>query len=347
MKRISIDQLKENSVLAKPIYTENGVILIKEGTLLNANFINKISNINIEYVYIEDIDSVIETNEIIVSSLFKQEVADLLFISMGTIRDGYLTVDIKTVNKLEIIAKDIIDKPNIMKYLEDMNRQDSQLLIHSMNVCIVSIVIGEKMGYTDRQLKCLALGALLHDIGKTNVDYNYGDRGNLHKDQAYSKYKEHVRYGYQMMKDIPGVSLLSANIALTHHEKYDGTGFPLGKKNTATHEFARIVALADTYDNLLYEKTESIILQHYGIVEQIILRAYTWFDPEIIKLFRNAISPYPISTQVVLNDGRHGVVVKLNTDFPTRPIIGIKDIKTGLEIERIDLSQNLSLLIVR
>jgi len=345
MKREHVDKIEEGGILAKPIYTVNGVILMKEGTQLNKEYIQKIKSETIRYIYIKEVEqSALPTIQI--SDQFNQEIDTLLRTSMATMRDGYLTTDVKVVEKVEQVIQETLANTEIRLYLQKMKDQSNDLLIHAMNVCVVAVLIGKKMAYTDNQLKYLSLGALLHDIGKVSLEYCRNRTSETVKEYSYGEDKEHVRYGYTMLKEMPRMSLLAANIALTHHERYDGSGFPLGKKNTAIHEFARIVAVANKYDHLLNEEVEEEQLKHDEIVEQIISRAYTWFDPEVIKVFRHAISPYPLKTEVRLNDGRIGTVVQLNKAAPTRPIIAIKEAATGKEIERVDLSEALSLLII-
>lgn len=346
MRRIRVDKLKIEMVLAKPIYTNNGVILIKDGTALSAKYIEKIKTIDIDYIYIKDeISDGIEI-ESVISEKTKNETKKVLSESMSKMRAGYFSASEMIAQKVEMIIEEVVSNPRVMVSLQEIRNRDEYLHMHSINVCVISLLIGKKMDYNDAQLKHLALGAILHDLGKTKIEYDVTRYREDYVNQEFKIYKDHVRFGYEMIKAIPNASLLAANIALTHHEHYDGTGFPLGKKNTSIHEFARIVAVANEYDNLLYNLPEGQRIRHYEIVEMIVSRAYTWFDPDIIKIFRKSISPYPVSTGVLLNDGRLGIVAKLNDSFPTRPVIRIVDETTMKVVEEIDLSQNLNILIV-
>lgn len=346
MRRIKVDNLKAEMILAKPIYTNTGVILIKDGTSLTSKFIGKISASDIEYVYIKDTISNGIDIEALISDKTKNEMKLVLSDSIGKMREGYFNASDLIVRKVELVIAEVMSNPHVMVSLQEIRNRGEYLQMHSINVCVISLLIGKKMNYNDVQLKHLALGALLHDLGKTKIKYDVLRYREDYIDQEFKIYKDHVRLGYEMIKEIPNSSLLAANIALTHHEHYDGTGFPLGRKNTSIHEFARIVAVANEYDNLLYNLPDNTKMRHYEIVEMIVSRAYTWFDPDIIKIFRKSISPYPVSSGVVLNDGRVGIIARLNESFPTRPVVRIVDEASMTVIEEIDLSQNLNILIV-
>ncbi len=346
MRQVPVDKLKIDMVLAKPIYTQNGVILLKEETKLTNGFIDKIKSIEIDHIYIQDELSEGIEIESVISESTRIETKKMLTESMSKMRSGYFNASDAIIEKVEVIIDEVVSNPHVMVSLQEIRSREEYMHLHAINVCVISLLIGKKMSYNDAQLKHLALGALLHDVGKTQIDYEISRYREDYIDNELKIYKQHVRYGYEVIKNMPDSSLLAANVALTHHEHYDGTGFPLGKKNTSIHEFARIVAIANEYDNLLYNLPHGMKMRHYEIIELIVSRAYTWFDPEIIKVFRKSISPYPVSTGVVLSDGRSAIVTSINESFPTRPTVRVYEEATMEIIEVLDLSKNLSLMIV-
>lgn len=346
MRRINVEHLKESMVLAKPIYTNNGVILLKEGTILQDRLIQKILSIELNFVYIEDeISEGIEIEQVI-SDEIKATTKKVLGESLSKMRGGNFTASEAIAQKVEVIIEEVVSNPKVMVSLQEIRTKDEYLHLHAINVCVVSLLIGKKLGYNDTQLKHLALGAILHDVGKAQIDYDMTRYRDDYVDSEMKIYKEHVRLGYEIIKNMPGGSLLAANVALTHHEHYDGTGFPLGRKNTGIHEYARIVAIANEYDNLLYNPSIVHKMPHYEIIEVMVSRAYSWFDPDIIKVFRKSIAPYPVSSGVLLNDGRIGIVESLNEDLPSRPVVRIIEETTHKVVERLDLSKALNMMIV-
>jgi len=348
MRRINVARLKVGMDLAKPIYANNGVILLRDGTKLTQNYIEKIQYLQLPYIYIADDISVGIEIEDIVSEEIKLETRRSLSDSIAKMKKGHFNVNDEIAAQVEEIINEVVSSPRVMLSVQEIRNKDEYLYMHSINVCVLSLIIAKKKSYNGTQLKHLAMGALLHDIGKTKIEVieptNYRENYN---EKDYSIYKEHVRLGYEIIKKIPNSSLLAANVALTHHENYDGSGFQLGKKNDSIHEFSRIVAIANEYDNLVYNQSEETRLRHYEIIELIVSRAYSWFDPEIVRVFRSSVSPYPIGSGVELNDGRRGIVSMLHENLPTRPVIRIVNPEDLSQIvEEVDLSKNLSVLIV-
>jgi len=346
MRRINVDKLKADMVLAKPIYTQRGVILLKEGTVLTTLFIEKVKSVEVDHIYISDaLSEGIQIDDMI-SDAVRQETESMLHKSMEKMHEGYFVTTNSVLEKVEKIITEVINNPHVMISIQQIRNRDAYAYEHAINVCVLSLLIGKKMAYNDAQLKHLALGAVLHDVGKTQLEDDWLRYREQYTEAEKKIYRQHVRHGYEVIKNMPNASLLAANIALTHHEHYDGTGFPLGKKNTSIHEFARIVAVANEYDNLLFNRPSNLPMRHYEIIELIVSRAYTWFDPEVVKIFSKSISPYPVSTGVVLSDGRVALVAKLNNNYPTRPIVRVYNEDTMEVIEEVDLSKALNLMIV-
>lgn len=347
MRRINVARLKQGMVLAKPIYANNGVILLRDGTKLTQHYVEKIQSLQLPYIYIVDEISEGIVYDEMISEEVKRDTQRALTESIGKLQKGHFNVNEEIVVQVESIISEVVSNPKVMMSVQEIRNKDEYLHMHSINVCVLSLLIGRKKGYNETQLKHLALGALLHDIGKTRISeiepVLYRDD---YDEKDYNIYKEHVRLGYEIIKDIPNSSLLAANVALTHHENYDGTGFPLGKKNDSIHEFSRIVAIANEYDNLVYNRKEADRMRHYEIIELIVSRAYSWFDPEMVRIFRSSVSPYSIGTGVELSDGRRGLVSRLNENLPTRPTIRIVDPSNlSKVVEEVDLSKNLAIVI--
>lgn len=343
MRKISIDNLKVGLIIGKPIYTESGAILINENIRLTSKLIDKIKLLDLKYVYIIEEKNNITKQEII-SEKTKIETIKALEKSINKIKEGHFNVTWDIISKVKNIIEEVTKEPKIIVKVEEIRTKDEYLQMHSINVCIISLIIAKKLNYDNNRLRHLAIGALLHDLGKTKVDNNFSKYRSVYNKSELEIYEKHTKIGYKLVTEIPGSSQLSANVALTHHEHYDGTGFPFGKKASDIHEFSRIVAVANEYDNLLYNLPKEIKLKNYEIIELIISRAYSWFDPNIIKVFKESINPFPKGSKVILSDKREGIVEGFNEGFPTRPIIKVID-PNLLEEEIIDLSTNNKIII--
>jgi putative nucleotidyltransferase with HDIG domain len=346
MRKINVNNLAVGMIVAKPLYTYNSVFLLSEGAVLTEKYITKILESDLEYIFINDdiskdisIDNVVSEETII-------ETKKVLERSIGKLKSSRFNANPAIIDKVEAIVNEVLLNPKVMVSLQEIRNKSDYLLMHSINVCILSLLFAKKLNYTGIPLKHLAMGAMLHDIGKTKINFNWYRNKIDYLEEELEIYKTHSEAGYEIMKAANVDSSIAALIVRTHHEKYDGTGYPLKQKKGTIHLFSRIVAVADEYDNLLYNQPEGRLMKHFEIIEDIMARAFTDFDPEIVKVFLETISPYEVSTGVLLSDGRRGIVSKLNPHSPTMPIVRIINQETMSVIEELDLSQNVSISII-
>jgi len=346
MRRIHVEKLKEGMVISKPIYSSSGIILLSEGVELSDRYIEKIIGTGLQHIYIKDELSKGILDDELIKEETKIATKKVLQDSLKKIKAGYFTSSDGIIKQVESMIKEIVANPRVMVSMQEIRNKSDYSLLHAINVTVISCLLGKKMKYNDTQLKHLALGALFHDLGKVNIKMDCTRYREDYIDQEFAIYKQHPDEGFEMIQEIPDASLLSANVARMHHEMFDGTGFPLGLKGDAIHEFARIVAIANEYDNLLYNLPFGTTMKHYEIIEVIIAKSFTCFDPQIVRVFTNSISPYPLGSGVILSNNQIGIVSKINENFPTRPFIRILDPDSMQIIEEIDLSVLPSILIL-
>ncbi len=346
MRRIHVDKLKEGMIISKPIYSSNGIILLSEGVQLSDRYIEKIIGTGLQHIYIKDeLSSGINDDEIIKEET-KIATKKVLQDSLLKIKSGCFASSDGIIKQVEGMIREIVANPRVMVSVQEIRNRSDYSLMHAINVSVISCLLGKKMKYNETQLKHLAIGALFHDLGKVNIKMDCTRYREDYIEQELNLYKQHTDEGFEMIQLIPDASLLSANVARMHHENFDGTGFPLGLKGDAIHEFARIVAVANEYDNLIYNLPFGTSLKHYEIIEVIIAKSFTSFDPKVVRIFANSISPYPLGSGVILSNNQIGIVSKINQNFPTRPFIRMVDPDSLKLIEEIDLSTNPSILIL-
>ncbi|MBC7960134.1 MAG: HD-GYP domain-containing protein [Vallitaleaceae bacterium] len=346
MRKIHVDKIKEGMMIGKAIYTANGIILLSDGTVLTQRYIDKIRATGTEHIYIlDEMSKGIQPDDLI-SEETKIEIKMVLQDAVKRMKDGHFTSMPSIFQKVEEMIKEVLLNPRVMVSMQDIRSKSEYLYLHAINVCVVSCLLGKKMNYSDIQLRHLAIGALLHDLGKVNSMFDVNRYREDYVEQEIHTYRGHVLKGYEMIQDTPDISMMSANIVRMHHENFDGSGFPLGLRGDAIHEFAKIVAVANEYDNLLYNSPFGRQLKHYEIIEIIIAKSYTAFDPQIVRVFASSVSPYPLGAGVVLSNGKIGIVSVINPNFPTRPVVRIINPETRQVTEEIDLSKVTSLLIM-
>ena len=216
------------------------------------------------------------------------------------------------------------------------------------SVAILSTITGMSLGYDEEKLKTLIIGSWLHDIGMMKIPpYILEKRGKLTSDE-YARIKTHTIYGYRL---IIGELLLDneiANIALQHHESYDGTGYPRKLRGNQISINARIVSIADSYVAMTRRRSYRDEMIYYNAMKVIVSAANRRFDPTIVKVFLSNMAIYPVGSIVRLNNGVVAKVVKANPNLPLRPIIEILVDEFGEKVKEerlLDLQNEGSLFI--
>ncbi len=151
--------------------------------------------------------------------------------------------------ELDELVNEILVNDNILGRMRQLEEKDDYTFNHSLNVSMLATMLGKWIGYSQKQIKQLALTGLFHDIGKLKISDNIINKPGKLTDTEFNKMKQHPIYSYNILKETVGISSNVAMGALQHHEREDGSGYPpLGLKSKEIHEYAKIIAVCDTYD---------------------------------------------------------------------------------------------------
>jgi len=348
MRKISLEKCQENMKLAKTIFTDDGRILLSAGIALKRSFIERLKLCNLSEVYIDDEFSTdIEINDV-VDERTRNE-AKLL---VKSVMEEYKVTQRFDADRVKSVVNRIIDEllytRDIMVNLTDIKSSDDYTFSHSVNVCILSLITGIKLGLNQLRLKDLGIGALMHDIGKTLIPKEILNKASKLTNEEFEQIKKHTILGHEILKTNRDISITSAHVAIAHHERYDGSGYPLGTKGDNIHQFARIVAIADVYDALSSDRVYRKKMKPHEVLEYMLTAGEVLFDRNILEHFVRSIAIYSIGTSVVLNTGERGIVVDVNRTFPTRPIVRVVIDAGGKRLasfNEIDLTKRLNVFI--
>ncbi|MEB3187816.1 MAG: HD domain-containing phosphohydrolase [bacterium] len=234
-------------------------------------------------------------------------------------------LDIRSVDTtVQQTIQRIVTNRELLNSLIDLRVYDEYTYAHSSNVMSLSLVVGAALGYPVERLRILGIGALLHDIGKSMVPEAILHKpGKLTADE-FRIMATHPANGIMLLSPYAWATQDIRNIVFQHHEKYDGSGYPLGIKGDAIAEFSRIVSVVDVYDALISNRPYKKGLPPNVVYEAILHGAGTHFDPRIVEAFTRFIVPYPAQSWVVLNTGQLARVVQVNRQALDRPIIDLE-----------------------
>jgi HD-GYP domain-containing protein (c-di-GMP phosphodiesterase class II) len=351
MRLVNINYVEEGSILARPIRDSSGRILLVEGITLTRNFLIKLKDLGYDLLFIQDERfKDVEINDAISDKTKELAYKAICSVTTTLEKDQNSAIDMDVVHNAVVnILDDLMYSFDILSNLTDIMGYDKYTFHHSVNTTVLALVLGMGIGYNESNLLELGMGVLMHDIGKTNVPKEIlNKKGSLTKEE-FMEIKKHTIYGYENIRRNRDFSILSAHVALQHHEKWGGEGYPRGLKGTEIHEFGRIAAIADVYDALSNKRPYRNALQPYQAYEYILAQSGFQFDPKIVKAFIRLVAVYPTGTGVSLSNGLRGNVIRQNTTLPTRPVVRV--IFDGNEpldnYVDYDLSKHLSLMITK
>lgn len=329
MRRVLIEKVEEGLVLGKPIYTSDGNVLLNAGMILKESYIKRLKALNVNYIYVEDNISQDISIEDIISDETRFEARLSIRKAMDSVKLGQKLNTIAIRNSVNNIIDDILGKNDLIVNLVDIRSTDDYTFCHSVNVCVLSILNGITLGYDREKLQQLGMGAILHDVGKTRIPQDVLLKPDILSEEEFEIIKLHTNYGYKILSESDEFSVYSRYIALTHHERVDGNGYPLGLNGNEIHEFSKLVSISDVFDALTSDRIYKKSVKISEAVEFLIGMSNHMFDYEYVKSFMKHITIYPIGTVVCLNTGEKAIVVDINKDLRNRPVVRVIEDELG------------------
>lgn len=347
MRLVSLSMIMPEMVLAKSIYY-NDCLLLKEGQTDLIRFTKSLKRLGIDYMYVEDSksygieipDAISEKTRVACKKVLRQTMDDFA---------SKTVIDIVDMSEsISNIIDEILNNPDIQVSLNDIGAADEYTFSHSVSTTVYSLLIANKLGYNRMMLEKMAAGALLHDMGKILLDKKILNKVEKLEPEEFEYLKSHTTLGYDVLKKCINLTELSRIISLHHHERMDGSGYPLGIPASEVHEFARIVAVADVYDALVSDRCYRGKWSCNKAVNYLIEHAETKFDTKIVSVLIKQIAIYPNGSTVRLSTNAIGIIKEQNKNFPLRPFVRVITDPMGKDIEpyEIDLMKVLSITII-
>lgn len=319
---VEVDNIMPGMILNEDIL-DKGYLLLPKGTIIKPSYkeklisrgINKI-NICAERSHYKDII----TNP--VERFYAEAYEDV-----ANIIDNMKTpVGISSMQVMSVVEK-ILNKvfahKNSMLLMTGFRGKCDYYYAHSLDVCIYSLITAKAMKLDYNNTITLGVGALLHDIGKTRIPDSILLKREFLTADEFEKVKKHSLYGYKIIMSTPGFNHNVAKIALQHHERCDGSGYPGNATGEEIHFLSKIVAIADIYDALTSDKIYRKKILPHEAAEYILCISNSLVDSQIAKVFLKNVAIYPRGCQVLLNTDEIAIVLDSNEQMPLRPLLEI------------------------
>lgn len=241
------------------------------------------------------------------------------------IKDGS-KIELESVKEnLEAAFPDMVRNNDVLMRLKQLQETDDYTFQHSIRVSMLAAMIGKWLKYSENEMKELALAGLLFDIGKLKVPDFVINREKKITSNEFNLIKKHPQFGYQILLKTEGVTNNVKYCALQHHERMDGSGYPLRVKERQIHEFAKIIMICDIYDAMISDRPYRRKYSAFDAAEYIEWNSGVTLDPGICYIFLTNLAEYYTGKKVVLNTGKTGTIIYVDMEYPTRPVIKLDD----------------------
>ncbi|ORC31872.1 hypothetical protein B4O97_16550 [Marispirochaeta aestuarii] len=368
MKKIPVDDLKAGMKFDQPVYIDGENILVPAEIRITEKDISRLRKWEIESVQtagsVIDEEEERKTKEQTIHDLKESRTyKELLQIYLAAIKQINVLfatmkqgrrVTTREFNKVaELLFQTVKRCPTEMTGITirtDKNHQG--LAVSSVNCAILALVTGINLKLDNTKLHSLAVGALLHDIGMLKMpDAILNKTGDLHEAE-YKTIYTHTVHSYNVITKELGYPEDIGLIALQHHERWDGKGYPHQISGEQIYILARVVSLVDSFEAMVRDKPYRDSMIGYSAMRQILNDNSRRFDSSIVKVFLKSMGIYPLGSVVILNDGSIGSVVRTHASVPLRPVVRILMDSDGKRYENddgetIDLLETKTLFIVR
>ena len=315
MRYVSLENITDDMVLAQNIKDEFGRVLLTKGSKLSPLKREKLRNFDVYGVYIDDAWSAdIFIEPVVDETLAKNTVNALKEMNLDAVSDC----------AVEIVDK-LMGADDYIHDVETIKEYDENTFEHCMNVAITAVTLGIGLGYNYYRLKNLAVGSLLHDIGKQLVPIDIITKKGRLTDAEMAVVREHPTYGYNMLtKEINAFSS-TREIVHQHHENWDGSGYPRGLKGDDIYELAMLTHVCDVFDALISKRSYKEAFSYHTAIEILKDGSDTMFRPEMVEAFFKYVPVYHKGSQVKLTNGEEALVYKNNRGDMLEPIIKLRN----------------------
>jgi len=350
---IPMEDVVAGMVAAKPIFARNEhgveVMLVKAETALTDSTIVRLHRYHVQNIIVfsetppeNPVSEEKTSEEILISNAAEEPLPKIKPVIDGKLQKDALqgiqnlfavasgssfTTAHQVVKHLDSIVDQLVEtvseETSGLVHISNLKSFDEYTFHHSLSVAVLSIAIGQGMNLDKADLKQLGRCAILHDIGKILVPNEIiNKRGHL-TDEEFEIIKSHSVKGAEYLKKENIGDKFLWDVVLSHHEKFDGTGYPNGLKGNEIPFFARIISVADVYDAITSHRSYREPMPPGVALEVIMGDAGRAFEYDIVSAFTKKVELYPIGSTLILSDKRTGVVI--NNRNSLRPVLRMLD----------------------
>lgn len=335
--RVVIDACLPQMVTAETIYNHYGAVIVWENTVLDDTAITRLKEFGIDTIQVYEgslPDGKVQAEE---KSSVKSEPGSVSFVkSYEKDTDEFKSIlhDLsvgKTVslNKTVEIANSLYSRKSsnrdIIDCITQIRKVDEYTYYHCINVSLLCMLMGKWLKLSPEDIYMLVQAGLLHDIGKSLISAEIINKPGKLTEEEFEKVKKHSEYGYYLVKNLKGIDTRVAEAVFYHHEREDGSGYPMGLTGSQISQFAKIIAVADTFDAMTANRTYKTKESPFHVFELMQNGCFGYLDPVVLDTFLSNISHYYIGYKVKLSDGQIAEIIYINKQQYGKPVLKVNN----------------------
>lgn len=337
---VQTNQLKPGMIVGQSVMNDVAVVpLLLADQKLTIRNIRRLRELNVPGVYIKTKYSEDIIAQGFVDPILKQKItSDLKSVCRNFVSKSAITSSMANtlIDVSSSLMDHILSKDEYVLNMVEIKTFDNYTYSHCINVASLATLIGIQLGYSRVSLQELTSAGLMHDFGKLDVPIGIINKPSSLTTEEFSIVKKHPTYAINKLKTSMKISLTVLDGIASHHEKYDGSGYPNGLVGANIPLCGRILAVADVYDALTTARSYRPAWQTKDTLDFMASNSGTHFDPDILNAFFKTISVYPVGTMVKLTDDSIALVIKNTPGCMLDPVIRIlssKKLSTGTEFD--------------
>ncbi|MEK0313412.1 HD-GYP domain-containing protein [Cohnella sp. 56] len=312
-----------------------GLVLVPAGVLLDLHHIQLLENYRI------DPEEILLLGETIPSAEAESETAVTMAQAVRFTREMFERIrEIGQLDPEEIehtlvpMIMQISENKDMFQLFKTVRAKDEYTHQHNIGVSVLSTLIGRWLGWSEEAVALLSLAASLHDVGKVRISDEILLKPGKLTAEEYAEMKRHTEYGYEILKANAGIHPRVALVALQHHERGDGGGYPRGIRSDQMDIMSRVVAVADIFHAMSSRRPYHEPMPFYRVVNEMRAGAFGELDPYIVSVFLDQIIRHLVGRRVKLSDGRWGEVVYIDPHEDMHPLVRVGTTFVDLKQER-------------
>lgn len=327
---VPIKECKAGQILATNVYNDSGVTLIGQHAMITEYIKNKLIEFRIPTVRIYE--KTMEDPNRFIKHCYLENIAAIKKIFSDLLAGKKLEYK-EVINLSESLYCGIKIGYRTLKILNEVQGIDDYTYSHCINTAFYSMLIGKWLGFTEPEIKKVIQCGLLHDIGKCQVPLEVLNKKGVLTREEFQLIQKHTILGYGMLDDIEELNTDIRRAVLMHHERIDGSGYPLSASSESLGIYARIVAVADVYDAMTSDRIYKKRATPFEVFEMFLTVGIGIFDMGIVNVFLKNIAYYYTGVKLLLSNGEIGEVVFIPPQDILHPIILISTGYIDLAIE--------------